>query len=139
MNDITIAKSMYKHLNTWPDKPCKIMLEIMEKSPIAFSMALQQLSGTVVLKKYVNGSFTGAWPFAVYVRLSASDTAKKLDAVETLENLDQWMSSADLPDLGENRVADHIEMTALPSVAATYEDGSVDYQALFQLIYKQKE
>ncbi|MBR4694674.1 MAG: hypothetical protein IKO94_01170 [Selenomonadaceae bacterium] len=115
------------------------MLEIMEKSPIAFSMALQQLSGTVVLKKYVNGSFTGAWPFAVYVRLSASDTAKKLDAVETLENLDQWMSSADLPDLGENRVADHIEMTALPSVAATYEDGSVDYQALFQLIYKQKE
>ena len=136
--DVLIAKAMYTHLNQWPDRPCQIRMELVEKAPIAFSISLQQLSGTVVLKKYIDGSFTGAWPFAVYVRLTGGDTAKRFDAVGILESVAEWMRSAPMPDLGSRRTAIQIEMTGLPSVAATYEDGGIDYQAIFRLIYKQR-
>lgn len=136
--DVIIARAVLNHLNAWPCKPCPIRLETMDKAPIAFIMAMQQLSGSVVLRKYINGSFAGAWPFAVYIRMANTDTAKRLDAVGTLEALNEWLSEAELPDLGEGRVADGFEMTALPSVAATYEDGSTDYQALFRLTYKKE-
>lgn len=138
MDDAIIAKSVYDHLNAWPEKPCAIRLEMMDKAPIAFTMSMQQLSGTRIMRRYIDGSFTGAWPFAVYVRMSASDTAKKFNAVSILETLNSWLMQAAVPDLGADRVANRFEMTALPSIAATYEDGSVDYQALFQLEYKQR-
>lgn len=110
----------------------------MDKAPIAFTMSMQQLAGTRILRRYIDGSFVGQWPFAVYVRMSASDTAKKFNAVSTLEDLNEWLSSEQLPDLGIGRTANKFEMTALPSIAATYDDGSVDYQAIFQLEYKQR-
>lgn len=136
--DQLIAKSVYNHLNQWPEKPCQISLEMMDKAPIAFTMSMQQLSGTRIMRRYIDGSFTGAWPFAVYVRMSASDTAKKFDAVSVLETLNQWLMTQPVPDLGTGRTATRFEMTSLPSIAATYEDGSTDYQAIFQLEYKQR-
>ena len=136
--DQLIAKSVYNHLNQWPEKPCQISLEMMDKAPIAFTMSMQQLSGTRIMRRYIDGSFTGAWPFAVYVRMSASDTAKKFDAVSILETLNQWLMTQPVPDLGTGRTATRFEMTSLPSIAATYEDGSTDYQAIFQLEYKQR-
>lgn len=136
--DQLIAKSVYNHLNQWPEKPCQISLEMMDKAPIAFTMSMQQLSGTRIMRRYIDGSFTGAWPFAVYVRMAASDTAKKFDAVSVLETLNQWLMTQPVPDLGTGRTATRFEMTSLPSIAATYEDGSTDYQAIFQLEYKQR-
>ena len=136
--DQLIAKAIYDHLNQWPQKPCQIRLEMMDKAPIAFTMSMQQLSGTRILRRYIDGSFTGAWPFAVYVRMAASDTAKKFDAVSLLETLNQWLMTQPVPDLGTGRTATGFEMTSLPSIAATYEDGSTDYQAIFQLEYKQR-
>lgn len=136
--DQLIAKAIYDHLNQWQQKPCQIRLEMMDKAPIAFTMSMQQLSGTRILRRYIDGSFTGAWPFAVYVRMSASDTAKKFDAVSLLETLNQWLMTQPVPDLGTGRTATRFEMTSLPSIAATYEDGSTDYQAIFQLEYKQR-
>lgn len=129
---------MYNHLNQWPDKPCRINMETMEKAPIAFSMSMQQLSGTVVLKKYIDGSYTGAWPFAVYVRLSGNDTAKKFDAIQLLTEISEWLRTTPPPDLGASRVPDKIEMTSLPAIAGAYEDGGIDYQAVFRLTYKQR-
>lgn len=136
--DLIIARAIYSHLNKWPEKPCPIRLETMDKTPIAFSMAMQQLAGTRILRKYIDGSFKGAWPFAVYVRLAGTDTAKRLDAVATLESLNEWLMTATPPELGPGRVPDEFQMTALPAIAATYEDGSTDYQALFQITYKQR-
>ena len=138
MDEDIIAKSIYDHLNTWPEKPCAIRLEMMDKAPIAFTMSMQQLSGTRVMRRYIDGSFKGVWPFAVYVRMAASDTAKKLNAVTVLETLNQWLMTQPVPQLGAGRTATQFEMASLPSIAATYEDGSVDYQAIFQLEYKQR-
>lgn len=136
-NDIIIAKAVLDHLNTWDEKPCKFGMDALEKSPLALSLSMQQLSGTVIQKRYIDGSFIGAWPFAVYVRIAARDTAIKLDAVKTLEQIDEWIQRADHPNLGGRREVIRIAMASLPSVAARYEDGSIDYQAVFQLTYKQ--
>lgn len=137
-DDVLVARAIYNHLNSWPDKPCRINMETMEKAPIAFSMSMQQLSGTVVLKKYIDGSYTGAWPFAIYVRFSGADTAKKFDAVRVLTEIAEWLRTSPLPDLGTSRVPDKIEMTSLPAIAGAYEDGGIDYQAVFRLTYKQR-
>lgn len=136
--DVLIAKAILDHINRWPDKPSNVRLDSTDKAPVFFSVSMQPLAGTKILKKYITGTFIGLWPFAVYIRLSAADTAKRLDAVSMLEALGEWVAGESLPDLGDRRTAQKLEMTSLPSVAAQYEDGAVDYQAIFNLTYKQE-
>lgn len=129
-----IAEALLDHLNTWGDKPSEIKLEAFDKDPI--SMMMQQLSGAVVKKKYINGSYIGAYPFAVYIRTEGYDTAGKLDAAKHLNHLNEWLQTSPFPSLGKGRNITKIEMTSLPSMAARYEDGTEDYQAVFMLEYK---
>ena len=139
---VYIAASLIDHLNTWPEKPCEIKLEDFSKAPP--SMMMQQLSGSYKLRSYVNGSYTGEYPFAVYVRVEGSDTESKLDATGCLLGLGKWLSekNADgtrknLPKLTDGRTAIKIELESLPSLAVRFDDGTEDYQALFKMQYKQ--
>lgn len=132
---IYIVKALLQHLNSWSGKPCKINLEAFDKN--ATSMMMQQLSGAVKKREYVNGAYIGALPFAVYIRVTGADTANKLDATETLNNLADWLETAPVPHLGGNRRVIKIEMTALPSLFERLQDGTEDYQAIFNLDYKQ--
>lgn len=127
---------MLQHLNAWPDKPCVFVLEDFEKTPI--SMVLQQLAGTPTVKTYIDGTKIIGWPFAILIRVNAHDLISKFDAVEKLMALDEWLESEPLPDLLEGRTAQKIEMTSLPSLAASYDNGAHDYQAIFRMTYKQK-
>lgn len=132
---IYIVKALWQHLNSWSEKPCKINLEAFDKD--APSMMMQQLSGAVKKREYINGSYIGALPFAVYIRVTGADTATKLDATETLNDLAEWLETAPVPQLGRNRHVIKIEMTALPSLFERLQDGTEDYQAIFNLEYKQ--
>ena len=142
--DIIIEQSMYEFLNTWPQKPTTISLdELMKREP---SIMIQPLSGTKKGRKYVNGSYSATWAFAIYVRTTANDTKHKIDARKTLEDLDKWLSERGtdkkyihLPDLKNGNKAVKIEMTATPAIAETYDNGTVDYQAVFQLTFQHKE
>lgn len=86
----------------------------------------------------IDGSFVGLWPFAVYVRTSAVDTSKHLEAAGHLSSLNAWLRSTLLPELSGSQTASSFEMTSLPAIAGVYEDGNVDYQAVFQLKYHQR-
>lgn len=130
---VYVAKVMRDYLNTWSKKPCEILLEDFAKSTP--SMMMQQLSGTAKKKEYVNGSYIASFPFAVYVRVDAVDTASKLDATGILNELGKWLATNKLPYLDEDMKANKIEMTALPSLAARFENGEEDYQAIFELEY----
>lgn len=139
---VYIAKSMKDHLNSWPDKPCEIKFEDFSKNPP--SMMMQQLSGSYKLRSYINGSYIGEYPFAVYVRIDAVDTVSKMDATGCLLGLAEWLDEKNpdgtrknLPILDGNRTAIKIELESLPSIAARYDDGTEDYQALFKMQYKQ--
>lgn len=140
----TIVKSMHTFLNTWPNKSVDIRLEGFTKNPP--SMMLQQLARAVKKRAYVNGSYIGVWAFAVYVRINGTDTAGKFDAIAALEGLADWLNEkntdktfVNLPTLDNGNTAIKIEMTATPSIAASYGDGTIDYQAIFELNYKHKE
>lgn len=139
---VYIAGSLNDHLNTWPDKPCEIRLEDFSKSPP--SMMMQQLSGSYKLRSYVDGSYIGEYPFAVYVRIAGDDTESKLDATGCLLGLAKWLNERNddgtkknLPVLTDGRKAIKITMESLPSLAIRFDDGTEDYQALFKMQYKQ--
>ncbi|MPN63862.1 hypothetical protein SDC9_211629 [bioreactor metagenome] len=130
---------MKDYLNSWDKKPVIIRLEAFDKNPT--SMMMQQLSGAFKKRSYINGSYIGSWPFAVYIRISGKDTANRLDATGTLNGLHEWLTTTEnnvftnLPYLGDDKKALKIEMTSLPSIAARYDDGSEDYQAIYELEY----
>lgn len=130
---VYVAKVMRDFINTWDKKPCEVLLEDFTKDPP--SMMMQQLSGTAKKKTYVNGSYIASFPFAVYVRVNAIDTASKLDATGILNDLGKWFSEQKLPAIDDNMTANKIEMTALPTIAAKLGNGVEDYQAIFELEY----
>lgn len=138
---VIIAKVMRDYLNTWPKKPCVITLETIDKD--APSMMLQQLASAEKVKQYVDGSYIGAWNFAVYVRVNGMDTASRLDAFAVLDELGAWLTErnsngafARLPSIDTNRIVTSIEVSNTPSIASRYEDGTEDYQIVFRLEYK---
>lgn len=141
---VIIEQSMLEFLNTWPEKPTEIKLDELDKSES--SMMFQPLSGTKKSRTYVNGSYNGEFPFAIYVRAVNLDTKHKLDARKILNSLDEWFSQKNdkkefinLPKLSGGNTAIKIEMTSTPSIAARYDNGTDDYQAIFLLSYKHKE
>lgn len=135
---------MLEFLNSWSDKPAEFKLDDLNKD--SFSLMFQPLSGTKKTKSYINGSYSAIWPFSVIVRTANADTAHKIDARKVLENLDAWFSikndlgkRANLPKLTSGNAAIRIDMTSTPSIAARYDNGIDDYQAVFSLIFNHKE
>ena len=140
---VLIAKVMRDHLNSWSKKPAEIKLEDLGKK--APSMMLQQLSSAEKVKSYVNGSYIGVWRFAVWIRVEAEDTASRLDAIAVLTELAEWLGETDesgdfknLPVIDERRIATGFSMPATPSIAARYDDGTEEYQAIMSLEYKSR-
>jgi len=136
MDKTTIGYFMWEHVNSWPDKPVKqIALNALPKKGLA--MMLMQMSGTVIEKKDILGSFIGTWPFSMCVRIPGEDTDERLNAIQILHDFADWLQSAPFPALGPNRKAMKIAMVSLPSIDARWEDGSEDYQAVFGLQYRE--
>lgn len=138
---VYIAQSMLEFFNTWEEKPSSFLLESLPKEGPA--LMVQQMAGAYKSRPFVDGSYIGAWPFAVYYRTprAEQDTSERIKALEYLQGLFDWIKEQDLPKelkLQGGRVAQSIEMNSIPSKVAEYEDGSEDYQALFQLEYKQR-
>ena len=81
-----------------------------------------------------------------YVRVINEDTASRIDARKILQNLESWFterkednSFANLPELSNENTAIKIEMTSAPVLAERYDNGTDDYKAIFNLIFKHKE
>lgn len=130
-----VASAMLQHINTWPGKPEKCTTKL-EKGPVSFMM--QPLSGVREVRRYVNGSYIGQWPFALYLNINGKDTASRLDAMSTLSKAADWLETSQMPVIGGNITANKIEMTGLPALAAQYENGAEDYQAIFRLTFYQR-
>lgn len=137
IDDNSIARDMRKFLNTWPDKPKNFTIEQLDTEPPA--IMFQPLSGTRVVRTYVDGTMICAWPFSVCYRVNQTDTAVKLSAYDLLESLAVWITDGRLPDLQGSRSALKIEQASTPSQIAIYSDGTEDYQAMFTLEYKERK
>ena len=138
---VNLSKVMLDHLNGWTAKPARFILDDFEKDPP--SLMLQQLAAATVVRKYVNGSYIGNWMFSIEMRVSGEDTASRLSATNCLNDIEKWLTQKDqdgnytnFPVIDENRAVTSIEMTTLPAIAARYDGGASDYQAIFSLEYK---
>lgn len=138
---ILIAKVMKNYLNDWSEKPVEIMLEDLGKK--VPSMMIQQLSSAEKKREYINGSYIGVWNFALYMRVSGKDTASRLDAIACLTDLSDWLTERDgngdyinLPHIDDKRTATSVQLLSTPSLAARYDNGYEDYQAILSLEYK---
>lgn len=131
---VAIARELLKHLNSWEEKPARFTLEELNNKN--YSMMLQPLSTAAKERAYVDGSFIGVLPFAVYHKAAQSDTSEKAKAYDTLEKLAYWLENSPLPELGGKRTALQIEQTGTPALAQLDEETEV-YQTIFNLRYKQ--
>ncbi len=138
---VLLAKVMRDHLNDWPDKPADILLEDFDRDNP--SMMLQQLSAAEKVRPYIDGSYIGVWNFSVWVRIDATDTASRLNALGCLSKLYEWLDARDddnrhihLPVIDTNRTATQILMPNAPSVVEKIDNGVEVYQAVMQLEYK---
>lgn len=144
-NDGTyIAQAVLELINEWEQKPCAVKLDDLGEKPPA--MAIQPLQRAEVVRKYVDGSYIGMFAFSVYIRVSANDTASRLDATGVLNALADWLCEADettreykrLPTIDAKTKAISMEMSATPSISTRYDNGFEDYQAIFELQYKKR-
>ena len=133
-----ISPQIWKYLNSWPNKPVsvsRIGLDHVDKLPVA--IALQQISGTLVDRQYMDGGFIGRWPFVIFVKVQGDDTASRLSAVGVLNDLYRWMKQNPPEDIGTGRQTLHIEQRETPVRVGAYEDGTEIYQGVYVLRYKQ--
>lgn len=135
MEGDSIAQRMLAFINTWPERPMAIGLGALPKD--APGMMMRQLSAAVKEKVFIDGSYLGRWPFAVFVRTDGKDTRGRLDAGALLHALAEWMEAAELPELFGDKKAIRVEMTQLPAVAAAFNSGAEDTMAVFSLQYKE--
>lgn len=135
-----VVTLLLEYLNGLPSLPAPILLEqFSDEFP---ALMLQQLSGTVKIKQDILGGYTAQFPFAIYARVVGNDTASRILATGTLNNigreLEQCTLSSALPVLGADREATRIELRSFPNIISANEDGTEDYQAVFMLEYTQK-
>ena len=139
---VILAKVVRDYINTnWAAKPALVVLgDFAHKPP---SLMLQELAQAEIKRPYIDGSYIGQWSFAVYMRINAEDSAARLSASAALYDLAEWFRAKDgsgafshLPTIDSKRTATRIEMSTTPALAAQYDGGVEDYQAVYQLEYR---
>ena len=133
--DTSIAKILHGWLNTWTDKPTGIAFDDFSKGPPC--MTFQPMSGTLIERKYVDGSYIGVYPFAVAMRISGEDTVERIDAHATLSALGEWVRDSAPPTLGDGRTATEFDPST-PAKTSVYDNGAEDYQIIITMKYRQK-
>lgn len=133
--DSSIAKKLHTWLNSWADAPTSIAFDDFSKDPPC--MTFQPMSGTLVERKYIDGSFIGVYPFAVSMRISGDDTAERIDAHATLSALGEWAKDSEPPELGEGRTVTEFDPST-PAKTSVYDNGAEDYQIIITMKYRQK-
>lgn len=111
-------------------------------APMSFSgeALWVQLLGSSTIKQYLRGGKKGTFDFAVYYRMSASQTdgyeAKLLVPHEQLS--DYFDELTEMPKFKDYTITS-IEMTKSPTIFRKSEDGEITYQSLWRMDYQTKK
>lgn len=96
-----------------------------------------QLLGGGAYKKYLRGKFKGNFNFAVYYRMSATETEGfEAKLLIPHEQLSEWFDNLKtMPIFDDYTIAD-IGMTKHPTLFQKGEDGEITYQSLWCMDYQ---
>ncbi len=135
--EISVIRKICDHINAWEGAPCLFLPESREGSgtgrmPAGKKLpagAVTALSGPVKERFYVDGSFAGQIPFAVYLRVQHTP-GDGLEALEWFGALSRYLGTfAPSPDAG--RIYGCCEPTTLPARSSVDGDGTEEYRASY--------
>jgi len=131
MEEKSILTVICALLNTWEGRPADFLPETEGAVPGAVVTAL---SGTHQIKRYIDGSYMGQFPFAVSLYTDGVSPGEKLLVLGKLDMLSHWLTDH-LPPADSSRVYTRIRCTVLPAKASVWDDGTEEYRASFVLEY----
>ena len=133
-----IAKTLLNWLRTCPHIPSSLKLDYQylgDKS----GLSLHTLSGTIKRVEYIDGSYEGVYPFAIYLREVPDSNNTRLDCTDILDMIGSWVDEQnEYPDLGNNRSILSIEQVANATLVKRFENGVDDYMATFELTFEKE-
>ena len=138
-----VIRKICDHIQAWEGAPCRFLPESREGGlpgiPAGKNLpsgAVMALSGPVRVRSYVDGSFIGEIPFAVYLR-TVHSPGDGLESLEWFEKLTRYLGTfAPSPDA--DRVYGLCEPTALPAKSSVEPDGTEEYRASYTVRYRQR-
>lgn len=100
------------------------------------AMMLQARAADRIVRRYKDGGYIARYPFAVWLRVGARDTAARLEAMRVLMEMATSIddrSSWPIEPEGARWVSLNAEMA--PVKLMVHQDGTEDYQVSFELTY----
>lgn len=134
-----IAKSLLNWLNEYEFLPERIQYQYLPKGKRGIS--LESTNGAIKIYEDVTGGYTGQFPFAILYKVMPDDSEDKISAESLLEDIGLWMESKNVdeyPNIGDNREITLMSRNTIPTIFQVDEDGSIIYQAIYNLEYKAK-
>lgn len=133
-----LAVQLINYLNDNKDSvglPCFITFGTPQ-SLTGEALWLQMLGGSPY-KRYLRGKFKGNFNFAVYYRMSATET-EGLEAKLLVphEQISEWFDSLKTMPIFDGYTITDIEMTKHPTLFRKGEDGEITYQSLWCMNYQ---
>lgn len=104
----------------------------------AESIGIYPISGAVVLKKYVSGSFEAQFPFVLYYKCNPTNNAAVIEKREVLNKLAKWLGTTEYPALSDGRTIKSIERTTPTTIAGKDAGGNSIFQCGCKLKYFKK-
>jgi hypothetical protein len=103
------------------------------------AVMLTSLTGDPYIKRYKSGGYVAAFPFAVYMRIAAGDTASRINAIKALGDMGASIDErARWPVEPEGFEYQKLVVRTLPARIRTDDTGSQDYQVTFELTYRKR-
>lgn len=137
-----VIRKICDHINAWEGAPCLFLPESREgsgtgRTPSGKKLpagAVTALSGPVKVRAYVDGSYAGELPFAVYLRIPHTP-GDGLEALEWFGKLTRYLGTF-APSRDTERVYGCCEPTTLPARSSVEDDGTEEYRASFTVRYR---
>lgn len=133
-----VSRKLLVWLNTCPALPDGVDLIRFEFLPAdAPGMAVSTIQSAYKTRQYILGGYEAEYQFKVIYRLKpGNSTDQRLKADETLNQIGEWMETAELPALGDGQRIRDVKRTARSALFAMYENGDEDHQILCKMTYE---
>lgn len=131
-----IAEALLHWLRSCPYKPSDLPLAYQSLGDSS-GLSLHTLKGTVKNVEYIDGSYEGVYPFAIYLRASPDSTNARLDCTNILDTIGSWVDEQEgYPELDDNRNIVSINQISNATLVKRFENGVEDYMSTFELVFE---
>lgn len=142
----SILKAVLELIKACPFRTVDVGFETLNKD--GQSLGIYGISGAVVEKRYITGSFVGIVPFGIILRSNAKTDEQKLEKIEYLSKLSEWLNLEEIeyrgikyrlegyPALTGKRKILSIEQKTVPFKDNSNGAGDNDYAVKLEVRYK---